>query len=150
MIAGRDYIGVGVGAMVFNREGKVLCARRGPEARNEIGCWEFPGGTVEFGEKLADALIREFVEEFGMKIEVLELLSVTDHILEQGREHWVSPTFIAIHISCSPQILEPMRIVEFNWFSLGEVPRPRTMVTEDNLRVYLSKYGLSANWYNES
>ena len=62
MKKGVDYIGVGVGAVIFNSEGKVFLSKRGPKARNEVGTWEFPGGGVEFGEKLADALVREIKE----------------------------------------------------------------------------------------
>ena len=43
MRAGYDYIGVGVGAIVFNEAGEVFLARRGPRASNERGTWEFPG-----------------------------------------------------------------------------------------------------------
>ncbi len=56
MKRGIDYIGVGVGAIIRNEQGEVFLARRGPLAKNERGLWEFPGGAVEFGEKLADAL----------------------------------------------------------------------------------------------
>jgi 8-oxo-dGTP diphosphatase len=38
-------------------------------AKNERGLWEFPGGSVEFGEKLADALRREMCEKYGFEIQ---------------------------------------------------------------------------------
>ena len=50
MRKGIDYIGVGVGAAIFNKEGKFLLTLRGREAKNERGKWEIPGGSVEFGE----------------------------------------------------------------------------------------------------
>ncbi len=53
---GIDYIGVGVGAIIVDGEGRLFMARRGPGAQNERGLWEFPGGSVELGERLADAL----------------------------------------------------------------------------------------------
>ena len=52
MKPGRDYVGIGVGAMVFDSEGRVFLAQRGPRAGNERGTWEFPGGKVSFGETL--------------------------------------------------------------------------------------------------
>lgn len=58
MKRGVDYIGVGVGAVIVDDEGRLFLARRGPQAKNERGLWEFPGGSVEFGEKLAQALTR--------------------------------------------------------------------------------------------
>jgi mutator protein MutT len=59
MKKGIDYIGVGVNAVIVNAQGKVFLAKRGKEARNESGKWEFPGGGVEFGEALEQALVRE-------------------------------------------------------------------------------------------
>src|SRR5260221_9242644 len=107
MQPGRDYIGIGVGAMVFNQQGQVFLAKRGPRASNERGTWEFPGGKVSFGEKMAEAVTREFVEEYGMTIEISELLGVNDHILPAEGEHWVSPTFLARYVAGEPRILEP-------------------------------------------
>lgn len=74
---GFDVIGVGVGAMIFNERGEVFLSQRGPKAKNERGTWEFPGGGVEFGEKLVDAIQREILEEYGMVIEIDSLLGVT-------------------------------------------------------------------------
>jgi len=55
-------------------EGKVFIARR--KAGGDMGGkWEFPGGKVEEGEGDADALRREFLEEFGVAIVVGELLA---------------------------------------------------------------------------
>ncbi len=59
MKKGIDYIGVGVGAIIFNTDGKVFLARRDRKARSELGKWEFPGGGVEFGETLEHAEIPE-------------------------------------------------------------------------------------------
>ncbi|HEX9925663.1 MAG TPA: NUDIX domain-containing protein, partial [Anaerolineae bacterium] len=118
MIAGHDYIGVGVGAMVFNQAGQVFLAQRGPKAKNERGCWEFPGGSVEFGETLIEAIQREFREEYAMEIEVVELLDVSDHILLDEGQHWVSPTFIARHAGGEPRIVEPEKCTAIGWFAL--------------------------------
>jgi 8-oxo-dGTP diphosphatase len=136
MRAGYDYIGVGVGAMVFNEAGEVFLARRGPRASNERGTWEFPGGKVGFGETLAQAIAREFVEEYGMTIKLGELLGVNDHILEREQQHWVSPTFLARHVAGTPQILEPGKCSEIGWFSLTDLPEPLSQVTMDDVRMY--------------
>jgi mutator protein MutT len=140
MIAGRDYIGVGVGAMVFNAEGMVFLAKRGPQAKNERGCWEFPGGGVEFGETLVDAIRREFREEYQMDIDVVELLGVSDHILLSERQHWISPTFIARHVDGTPMIAELEKCTAIGWYSLSALPEPLSQITQDNLRQYRAKY----------
>ena len=68
MKKGVDYIGVGVGAVIFSPDGKIFLAKRGKEAGNESGKWEFPGGGVEFNETLEHALMREVTEEYGFAI----------------------------------------------------------------------------------
>ncbi|PIE34569.1 DNA mismatch repair protein MutT [candidate division KSB3 bacterium] len=142
MRIGKDYIGVGVGAIVLNDEGKVFLAQRGPQAVNERGCWEFPGGRVEFGEKLGDAIQREFLEKYGMEIEVSELFSVSDHLLPDEEQHWVSPTFLARHVGGEPTIREPKKCTAIGWFSFSEVPAPLSVISQDDLHAYLEKYGL--------
>ena len=136
MIQGRDYIGVGVGALVFNDEGLVFLSRRGPTATNERGYWEFPGGKVVFGETLEATIVREFEEEYGMTIEVVELLGVNDHILPQEQQHWVSPTYIARYIAGEPRIREPEKATAIGWFALDALPEPLSQVTRDDVRLY--------------
>lgn len=72
---------VGVGGVVV-RDGRVLLIRRGKEPL--YGRWVVPGGTVELGEPLEQALVREMREETGMEVEPLELLTVFDRIQRDG------------------------------------------------------------------
>ena len=75
---------VGVGAVIL-RNGKVLLVMRGQEPL--LGEWSIPGGAVEPGETLHEALRREILEETGLTVEVGELVEVLDRIIrdEQGR-----------------------------------------------------------------
>ncbi len=136
MKRGIDYIGVGVGAVIVNPRGEVFLAQRGPLAKNERGLWEFPGGSVEFGEKLADALRREIYEEYGMHIEVGELLDVVDHILPDEGQHWVSPTFLCRWLSGEPEIREPGKCIGILWVEPEEAPENLTVITRENLQNY--------------
>lgn len=141
MKRGVDYIGVGVGAIIVNELKEVFLARRGPRAKNERGLWEFPGGSVEFGERLADALKREIREEYGVEIEVGPLLDVSDHILPAEGQHWVSPTYIC-KIACGqPRILEPEKCTEIGWFALEAVPQNLTVISRENLQHYRERIG---------
>jgi mutator protein MutT len=134
---GVDYIGVGVGAIIVDQQGRLFLARRGPKAKNERGLWEFPGGSVELGERLVDALRREIREEYGVEIEVGEQLDVVDHILPDEGQHWVSPTFICRIESGEPVIREPDKCSEIGWFSLGQVPPDLTVISRENLEHYV-------------
>ena len=142
MRKGIDYIGVGVGAVIFNRDGALFLAKRGKEARNEKHKWEFPGGGVEFGETLANALVREVREEFGFVIEVVQLLEVVDHILPGEKQHWVSPTYLCRYKNGKPCIKEPHKCEEIGWFDIGAIPSKdlskASQKSLQSLRKYLS------------
>lgn len=133
---GTDFIGVGVGAVIVNERGELFLSQRGPKARNERGAWEFPGGAVEFGERLADALKREIFEEFGIQIEVGELLDVFDHILPDEGQHWVSPTFICRVVSGEPRVHEPEKCSAIGWFSPDQAPEHLSIISRENLIHY--------------
>jgi 8-oxo-dGTP diphosphatase len=51
---------------LFLQNGEVLLARRSPHRRTYAGLWSFPGGHLEPGETLEDALVREVREEVGV------------------------------------------------------------------------------------
>ncbi len=55
---------------------EVLLIRRGKAPR--IGEWSLPGGRIEWGERAADAALRELVEETAVSAELLGLLDVVD------------------------------------------------------------------------
>ncbi|MGV4988715.1 NUDIX domain-containing protein [Streptomyces sp. NRAIS4] len=135
-VAGRDFIGVGVGALVFDDAGRVFMAQRGRRARNEAGSWEFPGGSVTFGERLHDAVCREFFEEYGIRIEVTGFLGMFDHILPRESQHWVSGTYLGHHLSGSPTIREPDKCDAIGWFDLDGLPEPLSEITRLNLEAY--------------
>ena len=68
---------IGVAAVVIEND-KVALVRRGrPPAYGE---WALPGGAVELGETLEEAVIREVSEEIGLEVEVLELVAILDRI----------------------------------------------------------------------
>lgn len=136
MIRGVDYIGVGVGAILVDSQGRLFLAKRGDKAKNERGSWEFPGGSVEYGETLAEALKREMFEEYGVEIAVGELLDVVDHILPGERQHWVSPTYICRILQGEPRIVEPEKCAAIGWFSPDGVPAPLSVISQINLEHY--------------
>jgi ADP-ribose pyrophosphatase YjhB (NUDIX family) len=92
-----------VSAAIF-RDGQVLVVRRaGAPAK---GLWTLPGGRVEVGETLVDALKREIVEETALTIDVIGLAGYREIILpqavgERGR-HFVILPFAARWISGEP------------------------------------------------
>lgn len=65
---------VAVGAIVFDDRGRVLVIQRG--APPGEGLWSVPGGKLEYGERVADAVAREVREETGLEVEPLRLIGV--------------------------------------------------------------------------
>src|SRR5260221_10570232 len=95
MKKGVDYIGVSAGAMIFNDKGELYLAKRSQQCKNQRGCWESPGGDVEYGETLSDAVKREVMEEYGIEINILEQFPAPDEFLPEEKQHWVATTFLA-------------------------------------------------------
>jgi 8-oxo-dGTP diphosphatase len=56
----RKVVHVAVGVIV-NHDGKILIAKR-PQTTHQGGLWEFPGGKVDQGESVQEALVRELDE----------------------------------------------------------------------------------------
>jgi ADP-ribose pyrophosphatase YjhB (NUDIX family) len=60
--------------------------------------YRLPGGSIEFGERASDAIIRELIEEFDLKVRVDNLVCVNENVIEyEGKKrhdctliHWYS------------------------------------------------------------
>jgi mutator protein MutT len=76
----RDYPDrpiVGVGAVVFDGDQVVLVRRGSPPS---YGTWSLPGGAVEVGETLQEAIVREVAEEIGLEVTAEEIVAVLERI----------------------------------------------------------------------
>ncbi|PBB06972.1 MULTISPECIES: (deoxy)nucleoside triphosphate pyrophosphohydrolase [Salimicrobium] len=67
-----------VAAIIENEEEEILCALRSPDM-SIPNMWEFPGGKVENGESLQEALEREIREELGCSIRAGEVFNRNVH-----------------------------------------------------------------------
>ena len=71
---------VAVGAFVFDERGRVLLIERGRPPGE--GLWTVPGGKLEPGETLVQAVAREVREETGLTAEIGPLVCVVERIAE--------------------------------------------------------------------
>ena len=137
MKAGVDYIGVSVGALIFNSEGKILLCKRSQNAKNERGCWEAPGGAVEFGETLEHAIAREMKEELDVELELMQQMPAANHIIPDDHQHWIPSAFISrIKDNKKPVIMESDKCDEIGLFSLNNLPKPLSIITKIDIDRY--------------
>jgi 8-oxo-dGTP diphosphatase len=96
---GREYPAapvVGVGGVVV-RDGRALIVKRSHEPRR--GEWSIPGGTVEVGEALTEAVRRELLEETGLEVTIGPVLEMFDRI-HRDSEGRVRYHFVIIDFLC--------------------------------------------------
>ena len=72
-----------VAAIIENKNQEILCALRAPNM-SLPNMWEFPGGKVEKGESLQEAIEREIKEELDCDIKALEVFNDNNHEYEKA------------------------------------------------------------------
>lgn len=117
-LAGSAQPAIGVGAIVFDSQGRVLLVRRGQPPNK--GLWSVPGGRLEPGESLIECCRREVLEETGMEIEPGPMVAVADRSGEGFR--YVIVDFAAS--LKSPAGAEPVAATDVSdarWVELAEL-----------------------------
>ncbi|MDR3324893.1 MAG: (deoxy)nucleoside triphosphate pyrophosphohydrolase [Spirochaetaceae bacterium] len=95
--------------------GKVFIARR--LAGGDMGGkWEFPGGKVEENESCEEAIVREFLEEFGVRVRCGALLAESHF-----EHHDVVRTLKAYRVCFSPRDAVLREHSEWRWASAEEI-----------------------------
>ena len=85
------------GAVIF-RGREVLLIQRGRAPF--LGHWSIPGGKVDFGEKITDALHREILEETGIRMEILGLIDAFEALPQKdGEKHYVMIDYACRYLS---------------------------------------------------
>ncbi len=111
---------VGVGAIIVEK-GRVALIRRGkPPLEGE---WSIPGGAMELGETIREAVIRESQEETGLEVEPCDLLGVFDRLVKDpdGRVlyHYALVDFLCR--SKGGQLTASGDAADAKWFKLEEI-----------------------------
>jgi ADP-ribose pyrophosphatase YjhB (NUDIX family) len=110
---------VGVGAVIVDdRHGdrRVLLIRRGQPPL--LGEWSLPGGVLECGETLREAVAREAREETGLLVETGEMLGVYERVIrdDEGRVRY---HYVLIDFLCRAAGGDA---ADVRWFTRDELP----------------------------
>src|SRR6266851_7378515 len=112
---------VGVGAVIVENH-RVLLIRRGQAPL--LGEWSLPGGVLECGETLREAVVREAREETGLAVETGEMLGVYERVI-RGNEDRVRYHYVLIDFLCRPiggKIKAGSDAADVRWFRRDELP----------------------------
>jgi 8-oxo-dGTP diphosphatase len=109
---------VGIAAAAQTKDGQWLLIRRG-----DTGQWALPGGTLEWGETLRTAIVRELEEEAGVvNVTLGDILGVYSAPNRDQRFHAVSIVVGAIIEAPCRAPLNPVEILEVRLFRDSELP----------------------------
>lgn len=113
---------VGVGGVVIV-DGKVLLVRRASEPLR--GQWSLPGGLVELGETLEEAVRRELREETGLDIRVVAVVEVFERIMrdDAGRiqYHFVLVDYLCERVAGEAHASSD--VLDVAWATPDSLPR---------------------------
>lgn len=123
---------VGVGALILDGD-RILMAQRGKQPLK--GWWSLPGGALETGELLADAVRREVREETGLEIDPLSVFEIFERITRDA-EGLAEYHYVLIDYICrvtGGQLAPGDDVCQVEWVRRRDLPK--LQITEGTLGV---------------
>jgi 8-oxo-dGTP pyrophosphatase MutT (NUDIX family) len=131
---------LGVRCAVVTRDGEILLIRH-----SYAPGWTFPGGGVERGESIHEALVRELWEEAGVILDAAPRLhGVYANFREFPGDHVAM--FVADRWSMPAAPKPGVEIVEHRFFAHAALPEAATAATRRRVDEIFFNAGLSADW----
>jgi nucleoside triphosphatase len=126
-----------VGALIFNAEGKVFLMR----SHKWRGKWVLPGGHIELGERMEEALRREVKEETNLDIRDIEFICFQEFVYDE--RFWQRRHFIFFDYACKTDSTEVKlndEAEEYAWVTLEQaLEMPIEQYTAVVIRQYLGR-----------
>jgi len=116
-----NRVKVGVGVLVFNKDGKILLMKRAGSYGQ--GTWAPPGGHVEFGETALAAAKREVKEEVGIGIKNAAVIGITEDIALVAEKHYIT-IFVQAEWSSGLLKASDREFTEIGFFDINDLPKP--------------------------
>ncbi len=122
------------GKAVIRKDGRFLLIQRSPSSRFDPGRWELPGGKIDHGEDLVEAVKREVREEVGIEISVGRPIK-TWHFFKDP--FWVTGvTFLCDYVSGEVRLSREHSA--FVWTDIGGYSAyPLGTTVDEQIRSYI-------------
>lgn len=111
---------MGVGALIFDAD-RILLVQRGKEPL--MGYWSLPGGAVESGETLEEALLREVLEETSLEVKIVRFGEIFERIMPDTAGK-IEYHYVLLDYVCEITSGEPVAgsdSADVRWFSPEEL-----------------------------
>ncbi len=107
---------IGVTTAIFDDQGCILLTQR-----EDFEVWCLPGGSVDEGESLAAAAIREAFEETGLRVQLISHVATYSYeAVSDGMLHITCYRAIVIGGSLQP---DPHEVIAMDWFAPDALPK---------------------------
>lgn len=124
-----------VGVLVFKGE-KILLGKR--KRGDGVGDYAGPGGHLRFGETLEECAIRKVLEEAGIEITNVKIVSLCNVLKWEGG-HYIDIEAVADWVSGEPEPTDKSMIGEWNWYDLENLPSPLIVGDQNGLDAIKSR-----------
>jgi ADP-ribose pyrophosphatase YjhB (NUDIX family) len=131
---------LGVRAMVLDDKGQVLLVRH-----SYVKGWHMPGGGVEAGETLEQALAKELQEEANIQLTgSVSLVGVFLNTAAFSRDHIA--VYVVRHFEQTGPKLPDREILEARFFPLNDLPHGTTLATRRHIEEVSQGKTISQHW----
>jgi len=129
---GHERPRIGIGVLIF-KNGKLLLSER--LSSHAAGFYCGPGGHLEFGETPEECAARETLEETGMEIQNIRVVTLANIISKIAEDwHYIQINLSADWKSGEPENREPHKHAGWKWCDRGSLPAPLIFGIEETLK----------------
>lgn len=111
---------VGVGAVIWRDEKILLIHRKGAHG---AGTWAPPGGHLDYGESFEACAERETLEETGIRVKALRILSTTNDLWPELGRHFASIWMECRYLSGEAAPVAAEELDAARWFPKNALPK---------------------------
>lgn len=114
----KPYVKVATHGLIV-KDNKFLVTKRPSHDDYMPNFWDTPGGTIDFGEKIIDALNREIKEETNLIVKIGNVIFCYDHVSGNIR-HQFELVYLCDYVDGEVK-LDPKEHQEYRWVTLEEM-----------------------------